>query len=1380
MTSTCIPLSVFLGFTLIMPSTGTIPSFSSPSTSGLSHVSINEDTLIGTSVYHAIAYDSGYPVIYTISSGIGFTISGQTIYTSQDFDYETKTSYHLRISASSRGYTATVPLTVNIVDVNDNSPIFSPSVFTSTIPENSPAGTSVKTLSCRDADSGSNGLCTMRIQTGDDVTGKFTISGTTLVTTSTAIDYEALSSRHYMYTLVVIGVDSPSPTGYPIRTGTAYVYVTITGINEFYPRISGTSPSRISVSEDSLVGTTIASVLASDTDRGEDGDLNYSIIGGASGGQFGITEDTGSIYLRKGLDFETTQSYLLAVKVADSGRHVLSVTTTVTVTVTNVNDNTPVCLPSMHFISVLENKAHPAAVIYDLACTDHDSGTTLTYIMTQNPGNKFMVSTVGGSAALVLNESLDYETTVYYNLQVTVTDNGYPALSSTVSVDVTVLNVNEDRPVFAGTYHVVASEDTVLGSTLVTVTATDRDAGDTIDYGFLLPYPSFRMDPRVGTILLVRDLDYEASPSHGLLITASDGSLSTTSTVTITVDDVNEAPVFILSTYSVSFLENQPVRTPVLRVFAADRDAGANGRVSYRISGGDGASFFSIDSVSGMISTSTIIDYEVNNFSFLIIQASDAALPSLTTQCLVRVRMKDINDNSPVFIPSTFTTVITEGAPVGTTVITVTAADADSATDNNNVFEFSTTSGVPFTIHPTSGLIWTNSRLDRELTSSYEMVILATDKGPTPLTGTSTVTISLVDVNDNAPSISGTYDTTIDEDTGVNTVVFSVNATDLDRGRNKYLSYVIVSGNMDSDFRIDSKSGIIQTADTLDRERHSLYRMIIRVSDNGTPSRTASVTCTVTIGDVNDNFPVWKTQPFQLNIKENMVPGFPADYIRATDKDIGTNAALTYEIVNYWVGGSNPFMINSYSSLITSTEILDRESVDTYVLWCRVYDGGSPRRFTDSNVTITVLDLNDNNPVFEKRHYFASIQENSQIGTSVLIVSASDNDTGVNALLSYSIDTATQTQYLNINRTTGVLVVNASVDRERVSLFTVTVLATDAGAAPRTGSTEVSVSVQDVNDNSPVFRQIFYNAEVPNIDTCSSVVAMVTATDADDGPNALISYYFDSFSEDFRIDTTSGTISSSRKLTPNKRYIQFVNARDNGSPEREAVTKTTVRIDTYSPSAVVVAFHLGVTKTYFESVEVCFMSLLTGVFRTLYPTAIVKRWCLIEQSNSLTIVKIYVLQDDTTNRMINIYSKKKFLAASDVLSYVTMDAKGKPSYKITGTSWRPYHIRKVVGESPRDDDPTPWVRTDTGIGVITACVIVGFVGVTLASIKVVKCIKSKSSVDVNERVAIHENSKTSFTKRHPKDHGRNTAVSSIPKPPKRFEEINDWDSHMDL
>ncbi|XP_033745648.1 protocadherin Fat 4-like [Pecten maximus] len=727
----------------------------------------------------------------------------------------------------------------------------------------------------------------------------------------------------------------------------------------------------------------------------------------------------------------------------------------------------------------------------------------------------------------------------------------------------------------------------------------------------------FALDTNAGTILLVTSMDYETATNHQLLVTAYDGTTYVTAIVTITVNDVNEVAVFGSSTYTPTFAENQATGTTLVQVAATDGDASTFGTITYSISSGDGASYFAIDSSTGIITSTAVIDYEVNTIFSMIVQAVDG-VPALTAQCLVQVTISDENDNTPTFNPTTYTVTLSEDSPVTTTVTTVSATDADSVSNNNNVFEYSTISSVPFTVGTTSGIITSNAVLDRETTASYDIVILATDKGATPLTGTSTITISLIDVNDNDPSISGTYDSTIDEDTAVNTVIFSITATDPDDGQNSQLAYSINSGNTNTDFKIEVGTGIIQTVNALDRETTASYTLEVYVVDNGATPRTASVTCTVTIGDLNDNTPAWTAAPYTFTVDENVATGSNVGTIAATDADTGVNSAISYSIIGYWSGGSNPVTIDTSTGVIKTSASLDRESVDTYVIWCRVQDSGTPVLSSDTNVTITINDLNDSDPTFASTTYTATVTENTSVGTSITTMSATDADTGVNAVIVYSFDTSTIAGaradiYMTIGSSTGLVEVKASIDREVDASFTVVVLAVDTGTTPRTGSTTLTVNVADENDNSPIFSPTYYNSEVPYTGSCNPTIIILTATDADEGANAQLYYYFTTSNSDFTLDSSTGAITRATTLSSGKRYITYAYSHDGGTTQLTS-TSATIRIDVYTPSIVVISFYLGINKTYYESVESAFISLLDAVYQVTYPSASVKRWCIVESS----------------------------------------------------------------------------------------------------------------------------------------------------------------------
>lgn len=406
---------------------------------------------------------------------------------------------------------------------------------------------------------------------------------------------------------------------------------------------------------------------------------------------------------------------------------------------------------------------------------------------------------------------------------------------------------------------------------------------------------------------------------------------------------------------------------------------------------------------------------------------------------------------------------------------------------------------------------------------------MATDQGSPALTTSYTLTVSLIDVNDNAPTITGDYNVIISENTIIGAPVFTVQATDLDSGDNGRLSYNITAGNDNGEFTIDN--GYVRTATSFDRETVDRYDLEITVVDNGSPAQTSSITATVTISDYNDNYPSFVSN-YTFSVDENATLATSVGTLNATDVDDGSNSELSYSIVGYWLTGTvNPFIINSSSGVISTNDNLDRESYDTYYLWCRVQDSGSPLLSSDINITITINDVNDNNPVFPGATYTGSVVEASGNGTSILTIAATDADLGENSELYYSIDTADvggteAAKYFTVNAT-GVISVVGETDRETNSSFSFFVNAVDNGTSSLTSTGTVEITITDINDNNPIFTTTFYNTEVPYLVVCNSYITTLVATDSDIGNNAVVSFYNDgsdsvNFDTYFTLDSASG------------------------------------------------------------------------------------------------------------------------------------------------------------------------------------------------------------------------------------------------------------------
>lgn len=397
---------------------------------------------------------------------------------------------------------------------------------------------------------------------------------------------------------------------------------------------------------------------------------------------------------------------------------------------------------------------------------------------------------------------------------------------------------------------------------------------------------------------------------------------------------------------------------------------------------------------------------------------------------------------------------------------------------------------------------------------SYTLVVYAVDQGPNPNTGSTTITVQVVDVNDNPPVIDGLpYDTTVSENAITNTAVFLIVASDKDIGENGLLTYAITDGNTDGDFKIDSGTGNIQVKNRLDRERTQLYYLEITVTDGGTSERNAITTATVTITDINDNPPVFAQSIYHLNVSENVPVDTPVGRITATDADTGTNAALRYMIGSFVRGDSNHFKVDAASGVIRTSGLLDRESADIYVFIYRAFDGGTNSLTATATVSITVGDFDDQIPEFEDFLYSTHTLENQPVGTSILTVVTSDTDFGQNAVITLSIDAKTAegaraNEFIAVDSTTSILSVKKPINRETDASFNFIIIATDGGESPLTATATVSIIVDDVNDERPAFSPTYYNAEIAYNDDCAVTVTTLSATDKDYGVNAEFLYRF--------------------------------------------------------------------------------------------------------------------------------------------------------------------------------------------------------------------------------------------------------------------------------
>lgn len=304
------------------------------------------------------------------------------------------------------------------------------------------------------------------------------------------------------------------------------------------------------------------------------------------------------------------------------------------------------------------------------------------------------------------------------------------------------------------------------------------------------------------------------------------------------------------------------------------------------------------------------------------------------------------------------------------------------------------------------------------------------------------------------------------------------------------------------DLEIDGDTGIISTAVVLDRERVEKYEFSAATFTGDV------IKVIIEVKDINDNFPVFPVETIQLNVSELSPPGTRFELEGAQDQDKGDYGIQGYRIkdtrnifkVENRKSGDNVFNLD----LILQGR-LNRETIDRYSLTIQAFDGGLPPKTGQLHVHVTVLDENDNKPVFNQSEYNAVILESSPLMTSVCQVFATDPDLGSNGKVTYNINRrqSDPNEFFIIDSSSGIISVNRLLDYEKQKFFELIVTAWDSGTQPESSNTFVVIKVLDVNDNHPHISILFFNeAGAPEVSEGAEhgeYVARIAVSDPDLG-----------------------------------------------------------------------------------------------------------------------------------------------------------------------------------------------------------------------------------------------------------------------------------------
>jgi len=362
------------------------------------------------------------------------------------------------------------------------------------------------------------------------------------------------------------------------------------------------------------------------------------------------------------------------------------------------------------------------------------------------------------------------------------------------------------------------------------------------------------------------------------------------------------------------------------------------------------------------------------------------------------------------------------------------------------------------------------------------------------------------------------------ENNRIGAEVMTVRARGGDDGQLTYSVY----GDAAAWIAVEPTTGVVKARVMFDREYVDRLRFTVLARDAGQPQRTATAAVTITIVDVNDNTPTFLQTSYGFSLEEHVPVGTLVGSVAATDYDSSINGQVTYRIFGL---GTYPFSIDAWTGALTTTHPLDREEMAQYELTVLARDAGQPQRTATAAITITIVDVNDNPPMFLQTSYRFSLEENVPVGTLVGSVAATDYDSSINGQVTYRIF-GLGTYAFRIDARTGALTTTRPLDREEMAQYELRVVASDGGVPSRASTATVTVDVRDVNDNIPVFVFPTETNHTVHVSACAPVGHVITylrAHDADEGMHSELKYSL-AESEYFDVDEDLGAVFVNREL----------------------------------------------------------------------------------------------------------------------------------------------------------------------------------------------------------------------------------------------------------
>uniref|UniRef100_A0A9J7YTT5 Protocadherin-15 n=1 Tax=Cyprinus carpio carpio TaxID=630221 RepID=A0A9J7YTT5_CYPCA len=1044
-------------------------------------------------------------------------------------------------------------------DRNDNTPRFQQPRYYVAINELTPVGTTIFSgftgnNGAVDIDDGPNGQIEYTIQYNpkDPTTNRtfdipLTLSGSVVL--RERLNYEEITRY-----LVIIRANDRAPNPKDRLTATTTLTVDVLDGDDLGPMflpcslvdntrdckpltyrasiLELTDPSRINP-----VNVT-PSIQAVDQDRNiqppsDRPGILYSILIGkptSYAEYFSLNQTTAELQLLKPINREQYQHFNLVIKAEQDNGHPLPAFANLHIEVLDENNQAPYfqvatyhgfiseAAPLGTTISSSANLSTPLTII----ALDNDIEETkdpMVHISLDNYNSIFAVTPSGIARYLTLLRPVDHEEQPSYAFTMTASDGVQESFP--VTVNITVIDANDNTPAFPNvSYSVNVYTDMQPGDTVLQLTAVDADEGPNglVSYKILAgDQGHFTINDYTGVITVLPSVNLTVGRSYALTVRASDNGpasqrRSSITTVYIEVLPPNNQspPRFPQLIYSLEVSEAMRTGATLLNIQATDRERDP---ITYTILRGDPNNVFEVSQTSGLLFLAKTLDREITDHYTLTVTASDGK-PDGTSTATVNIVVTDVNDNDPEFDPLLPLNLTVQEGEVNAFVGQVKATDLDLGV--NGQVRYQLVSHRDLFRISTDGSIFTAVPLDREERAQYDLVVQASDGGKDPRRTTVTLSIKVLDVDDNSPAFSQpAYHITLPENSPVGMIILNISALDPDLDAN--ITYRIRTEEARELFAVNPLTGELKVLHSLDFEKllpnRTTWTFVVEAVDGGSgkmPPGLASVT--VTVLDMNDFPPVFSQTLYRGMVAPNAIKGTIVTTVHAEDLDpLGTAASRVHYKVDLeqFLYSTSIFDVEETLGNVLTRVNLNEEPNTKFSLAVIAYDDGEPVKFNKTLVEITVLQPSII-PVFTQEEYrFSPVSENAPVGTVAGVILAA----AVNQTIVYSIIEGNEGGEFVVNNITGVISTAKPLDYEsnssyvlRVEADSMRVVSSNLRAPSKSNTAKVFIDVQDENDHPPEFTKPFYLGGVAEDAKTFTSVLQVQAVDKDKGNYSAMLY----------------------------------------------------------------------------------------------------------------------------------------------------------------------------------------------------------------------------------------------------------------------------------